>query len=125
MGQIVMDATPSPESLRRRYSRVKRLALFLASVGFVAQMVARTWFRAAAAGERDEPLWMALAATLLVLLTSVVYVRVKGRSAWWGLLGLLSIFGFVTLLCLERCCHRCRRKVPVSAESCPDCNAPV
>lgn len=56
----------------------------------------------------DERALVEIAATVgLVLGTCLLiaglscYARAKGRSGWWGLMGLLSIIGLIVLACLE------------------------
>jgi uncharacterized membrane protein YhaH (DUF805 family) len=38
---------------------------------------------------------------LLPVAASAWYVRQKGRSAWWALIGLMNWIGWIVLLCLE------------------------
>lgn len=62
---------------------------------------------AVAAKQLEHPSPAGLAAAIVVMLGAVVYIagfayfaRAKARSAWWCLLGLLSLFGLTLLIAL-------------------------
>jgi hypothetical protein len=51
------------------------------------------------------------------------YARMRGRDAWWGLLGLLSIVGLVILYILPKRCHHCG--ATAKGKVCSACGAPA
>ena len=61
--------------------------------------------------------------TLLLIWGLTYYARMRGQSAWWGLLGLLSCLGMVLLLLLPKECHNCGQRAKGS--TCGNCGAPA
>jgi len=119
-------ATPeSDEKLRQRFRCVRIAAYLILVVAFAGQMLARKWFRTAPPGDRGFPIMAFLVSMGFFVFACCLYARVKGRSAWFGLLGLLSLIGCLVLLYMKKSCHRCGTMAKDSADECPRCSAPM
>jgi hypothetical protein len=51
------------------------------------------------------------------------YAKMRGREAWWGLLGLLSCLGLLVLYLLPKSCHHCH--ATTKGKVCSVCGAPA
>jgi hypothetical protein len=117
-----------PEDSQRVLARFRRLQILITSlvlVGLIVQGVAQEVLR-----ERGEPIgraWLeaGLAGNLFHLAACVLFVRLKGRSPWLGMIGILGIIGVLILFFLENECHRCGRREKKSVRQCPSCGAPM
>lgn len=119
-----MESIPDRD-LRRRFGRAKLAASLILVAAFVGQVLARKQFRAAIPGERTLPVLLFAGATLVFVFACCLMARVKGRSSWFGLLGLLNFVGYFFILLMKKACHRCGFLARDSAEECPRCSAPV
>jgi hypothetical protein len=72
-------------------SRYNRVSLAVGAPGLVLQTV----------GLVGHGWWLAMGGSLLLLVGLAFYARSKGRSAWWGLFGLLGWIGLVVLALLR------------------------
>lgn len=104
------------ELIRQRIARLNRNSLQLGGAGFLLQAMGRNV--------------SGLGGSMVVLVGSaafvtglVLYAQMRGRSGWWGLLGLLSCVGLLVLLVLPKYCHHCGRVAKGS--ECSHCGAPA
>jgi predicted alpha/beta hydrolase len=51
-----------------------------------------------------------------------LYAKMKGRSPWWGVVGLFSCVGLIVLYFLPTECHNCHTEV--KGKTCHECGAP-
>lgn len=109
--------------VRERYRRIKRLVTFLVAIGLGLQIFGRRLLRDAVPPMDWMGCWVA--GTLFHLAACVLYIRVKGRKPWLGVLGVLGVFGVLALVCMENECHRCGRRESKRVGECPSCGAPM
>jgi hypothetical protein len=67
--------------------------------------------------------WLAGAAFQLV--ACALYLRLKGRPAWYGILGVLGIFGVMAVIFMDKKCLRCQRVEKHPLKACGNCGAPL
>jgi hypothetical protein len=120
------DGGRTPEQVRSRFRLLKGAVTLALLLGFLLNIGGRNLARWVD-GEDSRGLAAALrVAGLRVMLASgVVYARLKGRSGWWGLVGLLGCLGYFVLLFMEKQCLRCGTRSKDRADECPSCGAPV
>ncbi len=118
------------ESLReravRRFRRAKLGLTLLLVAGFLLNMLGDDlvdWLGGAKKG--PAAIGMRLSGTMVLVLGGVFYARLKGRSGWWGLIGLLNCIGYIVLLWMDKICLRCGTRSKDKVEECPACRAPI
>lgn len=114
-----------PFRIRDRYARWKWIAYFLMLAGFAALLLARRWFHESIAGQRLVPGLAVFLSVVFAVAASTLYARIKGRSSWLGLLGIMNIVGYLVLVFMKKRCHRCGVLSPDSIDDCPSCGAPI
>jgi hypothetical protein len=114
------------DRVRARFQRTKLLLTIGLMVAFLFVMLGKhavNWLGLPDA--KATGVLVRLAATVAMAVIGVFYARVKGRSGWWGLIGLLGCIGYFVLLSLEKECHRCGARAKDGVEECPSCEAPM
>jgi len=104
------------ELIRRRIKSLNRQSLALGAPGLVLQGVGNVMH-----GATGTLIQIAGAALLVVGLST--YARMRGRSPWFGALGLLSCIGIIALALLPKRCHHCG--ATTKGASCAACGAPA
>lgn len=82
-------------------ARLNRTSLLFGIPGVLIQIAAPVFSYFVLPGNSSFPETMAGVGTILLLIGLGYYAKAKGRSAWWCLLGFLSIIGLIILACLE------------------------
>lgn len=118
-------ADPGEERVRRRLVRVQWTSSLLLVAALIAQLLARKWFRAAPPAGRGLPILVMLGTVLVFVFACALHARVKGRSAWFGLMGLLHLVGYLFICFMKRGCHRCGTLAKDWADTCPACGGPI
>ena len=62
---------------------------------------------------------------VLVIIDLVFYARMKGRPGIFGVLGLLSCLGLITLGLLSKTYQNCGASASYRVKGCGNCGAPV
>jgi hypothetical protein len=117
-----------PEDSRRVLARFRRLQVLVTALvvlGLVVWGAGQEALRWRGAPSGRAWLEAGLAGMLFHLGACVLFVRLKGRSPWLGVIGLLGIVGVFILFFLENDCHRCGRREKKSCRECPSCGAPM
>jgi hypothetical protein len=112
-------AAIDPERAAEIQAKIKRLnsiSLGLGVPGLVLQAVGNM-----SIGGQTGTIVTGVGLILLIIGLSF-YAKMKGRSGWWGVLGLLSILGLIALAVLPSNCHGCGQRV--KGKRCPSCGAP-
>ena len=61
---------------------------------------------------------------LVLLLTGLaLYASMKGRSKWWGALGLFNLLGLLVLALISKYCRNCGQRE--KSKICQNCGGPV
>lgn len=110
----------------RRFRRAKFLLTTALVVGFLLNMLGGfvvEWL----GGSKKGPTALALrfSGTALLVGGGIFYARLKGRSGWWGLIGLLNCIGYCVLIFMDKICLRCGTRSKDKLEECPTCRAPI
>lgn len=111
--------------VRDRYHRIRRVVTVLVCVGLLVQGGGNRLFEEQARGSWRA--WgLAFAAGMIFHLAAcILFARVKGRSSWFGLVGVFGVFGVLWLFLMDSQCHRCGRREGKSCRECPNCGAPM
>ena len=99
------------ERLEQDFKKKNRLSLLIGLAGILFQVGVGGYF-----------VWLG---TLLFIGALVVYAQMRGRSAWWGAFGFLSIFGFFVLYFLGKNCEWCGERNSHRSDTCERCSAPL
>lgn len=119
-------AAAGRERAARRFRRAKLLLTALLIVGFLLNLLGDDlvgWLGGAKKG--PVALSLRLSGTALLVAGGIFYARLKGRSGWWGLIGLLNCIGYFVLLYLDKICLHCGARSKDKGEECPHCRAPI
>lgn len=119
--------------IKRRLRNLNVISFLLGIPGLALQVAGNVMSRAQPHPHLDSTeaaaalggLGIALFGTGLLIAGLAFSARVKGRSGWWGLLGLLSCLGLLVLYFIPKLCSHCRSSVSYSKNQCPNCEAPV
>jgi hypothetical protein len=103
------------QAIQARIQRLNGISLGLGIPGLLIQ------FAGMAFDASIRPLFQLVGGGLLIA-GLTFYARMKGRSGWWGLMGLLSILGLIILAVLPAHCHNCGQTV--KGNRCKQCGAP-
>ncbi len=106
-----------PQQVQAKIRSLTLQSFFFGVPGMILQAVANPRL----VGELGGPLCSLVGAGLVVLGLSR-YALSRGRSAWFGLFGLLSCVGIIILALLPKKCIVCAG--PVAAARCTVCGAP-
>lgn len=118
----------SPErasEIKSRISRLNILSFVFALPGIALQAGAGAVASGPNALSEGSAVLLRIVGAPLIIAGLVCYARMKARSGWWGLLGLLSCLGLIILHYLPKNCHNCGKGASYSAKSCSSCDAPV
>lgn len=102
------------EEIRARIKRLNSLSLALGAPGLLLQAVGNI-------GSSGLAVKVVGAALLVAGLST--YARMRGRSGWFGALGLLSCLGIIFLALLPKRCHHCG--ATTKGATCTACGAPA
>lgn len=112
------------DAIRKRYRLWKIVTFALMTAGFVLLWTGQSWSRSLKI-DRNVRALMLVGSFGFAMTGAALYARMKGRSVWFGLLGLLSCIGYLILLFLRKSCHHCGRTAGPFAGECAECRAPV
>ena len=133
-GRVQPATEEEKAEIKRRLRKLNVISFLLGIPGIALQVAGNVVARvhpqhrdlnAAEAAAALGGLGIALIGTGLLIAGLAFSARVKGRSGWWGLLGLLSCIGLLVLYFVPKICSRCRSSVSFSKNQCPNCEAPV
>ncbi len=115
------------DEIRQRLSKLNLLSFALAVPGFLLLFVAPAVVdtRAGSGGLGAVLSVLQLVGGMLIIGGFSAYAMMKGRSAAFGLLGLLSCIGLLTLALLGKCCQLCRKSASFRTRQCKACGAPM
>ena len=108
------------DAIRKRIASLNSRSLLIGTIGIVMQVCGRSM---SATGDGATGALLTLVGTATLIVGLIYYAQMRGRSGWWGLLGLLSCIGIVFLLLLPKRCHHCHRTV--KGKECGLCGAPA
>jgi|SRR5688572_13452371 len=106
----------------------RRASLFMVVVGSILLAMGTAvgkGDRSISSDSRSLGYLFALVGVLLLIEGMAVASVSKGRSAWWGLVGLLTWPGLVVVHCLGKNCMRCGSPGGSSAKQCDRCGGPL
>src|SRR5262245_32556177 len=98
------DGGRTPDPVRSRFRRFKVLVALALFTGLLLNLYARNIARGLGPGDKGVAVAVQIGGFLLMLGSGIFYARLKGRSGWWGLIGLLGCIGFFVLLFLDKQC---------------------
>ena len=101
------------DDIKEHLKSKNRISLALGVVGIVLQ----------ASGQGVSP--VRLVGTLILVGGLAEYANMKGRHRAFGLLGFLSIIGFLILYFLPPNCRGCGARGSYSDSECAQCGAPL
>ena len=110
----------------RRFRRAKLVLLLVLLAGLLLNILGDDLV-VGLGGAKKSPAAVGarLSGVAVLILGGVFYARLKGRSGWWGLIGLLGCIGYGVLLWMEKSCLRCGTRSKDKVEECPTCRAPL
>jgi hypothetical protein len=121
-GGSVVDPQKAQE-IKSKISKLNKMSFAFAVPGLLMA------FGPAAAEHTPENAHAAqpflLVGGLLIVVGLACYASMKGRSAAWGLMGLLYCLGILFLALMAKCCHNCRQIGGRNATECANCHAPM
>lgn len=110
------------EEIRKKISRLN-LASF--AFGLPGLVLAVLGGRMLTPGEPGVGPLVWLVGIGLFITGMVYYARMKGRSGWLGLFGILSCIGLLILHYFPKNCHNCRGRVSYAGKQCDSCGSPA
>ena len=121
--------------IRRRLRNLNLVSFLFGLPGLALQLYGNVLMRGAqGAIERGQEVAAAgvglgvlvsLAGTVLLIVGLAFNARLKGRSGWWGLMGLLSCIGLLVLCFIGKKCPHCGKESSYRARECLECQSPM
>ena len=122
--------TAESDAIRLKIRRLNRLSFIWFGSGVAISAIGQFLLfsgslHSTTTGRLAGCLVLMLSGSLLIMYALSCYARMRARSAWFALFGLLHLVGFFILFFLPKRCHRCSASAPFQSKSCIKCGAPV
>ena len=117
-GSVRRVSEAEAAAIARRLKQLNSRSIALIGPGLILQIIGGL-----VSDDALGPL-VRLLGVVLMTIGLTFYARVRGRSPWFGLLGILSCVGAAVVSRLPKNCVHCRASVGASPE-CVACGAPV
>ncbi len=118
-----LEASASGITVTSWLGRAVHWTLVLFALPGLSMQLVGAWLAAGPAPRIGIPLLFL--GTLLLGAGLALYAKMRGRSVWWGLSGLLNCLGLLTILALGKRCIACKRPVDETSLRCGGCGTPA